>query len=47
MRYRVEQFFAGGFLFGKVKEEEVEKRLNELADLGWEVVSSSAANRFF
>lgn len=47
MRYQVEQFFAGGFAFGKVNEREVETRLNDLSDQGWEVVSTSASNRFF
>lgn len=47
MRYCVEQFFTGGFITGKVNPHEVEKRLNELGDMGWRVVSTSTSNRFF
>jgi hypothetical protein len=45
--YRVEHFWAGGFFSGKINKAEVETRLNELATLGWEVISSTFANRFF
>ncbi len=47
MSYRVEQFFTGGFFFGKVNPQEVENRLNELAKMGWRVISTSTSNRFF
>ncbi len=47
MIYRVEQFWTGGFFFGKINEKEVEAKINELAKEGWEVVSTAALNRFF
>ena len=45
--YRVEMFFADGFLFGKVNKFEVENSLNDLSNLGWEVVSTTSLNRIF
>jgi len=47
MRCRAEQFFTGGFFFGKVNTQEIEGRLNELAEMGWRVVSTSTMHRFF
>ncbi|HKL10000.1 MAG TPA: DUF4177 domain-containing protein [Clostridia bacterium] len=47
MRYRAEQFFTGGFFSGKVNPQEIESRLNELAEMGWRVVSTSTMHRFF
>ena len=45
--YKVEMFFAGGYLFGKVNKIEVENTLNNLSESGWEVVSTTSINRFF
>lgn len=47
MKYRVEHFWAGGFLFGKVNASEMDARINELAEMGWRVTSTAALNRFF
>ena len=47
MIYRVEQCWAGSICLGRVDEKKVESRINELASEGWEVVSTTALNRFF
>jgi len=47
MLYRAEQFFTGGFFSGKINPQEIERRLNELAETGWRVVSTSTMHRFF
>lgn len=47
MAYRIEQFRTGGWFFGKVDGQQVERTLNGYEQEGWKVVSSSALNRFF